>query len=226
MIELVVAGTVFMTTHLGISSGLRGVFLRPFGERGYLVMYSLVAVATLGYLIHTYSALPHDQYVWWPSPALRMVAVVAMPFALVLLVGAFMTRNPTALGQEGTLAQDNTGHGVIRITRHPFQWAVVIWAVSHLVANGDLASIIFFGTLGGVSLLGTILIDRKKQASLGAEWQRFTRATSNVPFAAIAGGRNRLVLRELALPIVVGLVVFAVLYWAHPWISGVALVAR
>jgi uncharacterized membrane protein len=224
MKELVIAGAVFLTTHLGISSGLRGAILRPIGERGYLAMYSLLAVAALGYLIHTYVSLPHDQYLWLPSPAAHWVPLLAMPIALFLLVGGFMTRNPTAVGQESAIAGACDVRGAVRITRHPFQWAVGIWAVSHIVANGDLASLVFFGTLGAVALGGTLLIDEKKKARLGADWDRFAAVTSNVPFAAILSGRNCLATRELWLPAAVGLGAYVLLLWGHRWVSGVPLV--
>ncbi|NJN51738.1 MAG: NnrU family protein, partial [Gammaproteobacteria bacterium] len=115
------------------------------------------------------------------------------------------------------------GSGLVRITRHPFQWAVVLWSASHIVAGGDSDSLVFFGSFGAVSLFGTFLMDRKKARQLGPDWQSFANATSNIPFAAIIAGRNRLVVKELWQPVVVGLAGYALLLWGHEFVSGVPL---
>jgi uncharacterized membrane protein len=57
-----------------------------------------------------------------------------MPVALILLVAAFMPTN------------------LKRFTRHPMLWGVTIWAAAHLLANGDLAGLILFGSFGAFSL--------------------------------------------------------------------------
>jgi uncharacterized membrane protein len=221
---LIVAAGLFLGTHLGISSTpLRATLVRSTGERGYLGIYSLIAVTTLGFLIYAFNRVPHTQFLWAPSVFGRTLAMIVMPFAFVFLLGGFMTRNPTAVGQEKTAAAVGQGQGVLRITRHPFQWAVVLWAFVHVVANGDAASLFFFGSLGLVSLIGTMLMDRKKAITLGAAWPAFAAATSNVPFLAIVQRRNRLVLAELVLPIVVAVGLSALVVWGHRWVSGVSL---
>ena len=150
-----------------------------------------------------------------------------MPVALVLAVGGFMVKNPTNVGAEGLLeasSADELARGVTRITRHPFQWGVVLWAGSHLVANGDAVSVIFFSTFLLLSGIGTIAIDRKKADRLGERWVPYRDVTSNVPFAAIFAGRNRLELKELVLPVIVGVVVHVALFFGHEWLSGVRII--
>src|SRR5690606_18723514 len=153
-------------------------------------------------------------------PGLYLVPKVVMPVAAILLVGGFMVRNPTAVGMEGSMPKgsdpDELTRGLTRGTRHPFQWAVVLWAAAHLAANGDRVSVVFFGTFLVLGLAGGVLIDRKKAVRLGADWQPFARVSSNLPFAAIAAGRNRLVLKELIAPVLVGLATYVALYLAHP----------
>lgn len=221
---LILAGMLFFGTHLGVSSTpLRGALIRATNDRAYLGIYSLLAVTTLGYLIYAYNTTPHTLLLWAPTNAGRWVALVLMPIALVFLLGGFMTRNPTAVGQEGAAKTLGEGRGLLRITRHPFQWAVVLWAVAHIVANGDAASLVFFGSLGLVSLLGGVLMDRKKAITLAGDWPAVVHATSNLPFLAILQGRNRFVISELLLPVVVGVAAYGILLWTHQWVSGVAL---
>lgn len=222
--ELLLAGVLFVGTHLGISSTpLRGWLIARIGQGPYLGVYSLIAAVTLGLLILAYSNAPPAEFVWTPTPALRWLALLVMPVAMIFLLGGFLAPNPTAVGMEGKLASVGQGRGLLRITRHPFQWAVVLWAIVHVLANGDLRGIVLFASVGALSFLGTFLMDRKKAATLGDQWQQFAAVTSNVPFAAILTGRNRLVLSEIAAPVVVGLAGYAVVLWAHRWIAGVPL---
>ena len=51
----------------------------------------------------------------------------------------------------------------MRVTRHPFLIGVGLWAVLHLVANGDVASFIFFGAFAVTALAGTVSIDAKRR---------------------------------------------------------------
>jgi uncharacterized membrane protein len=226
---MLLAGALFLAAHLGISStGLRPRLVGLIGERGYLGLYSLLAFATLGYLIWLYGALPRYDYLWTPTPALYMAAKVLTPIALILAIGSFMVKNPTSLGMETVLQGAGGGvdvaRGVVRITRHPFQWGVVIWAIAHLLANGDSISVVFFATFLLLSGVGTMLMDRRKAATLGADWQGYLTGTSNLPFLAIAQGRNRLVIAELWQPVVVGLVAAAAIAWGHEWLSGVRII--
>lgn len=227
MTNLLAAGISFLGTHLGISrQPLRGVLADRLSERGYLLLYSLISFMTLGWLIFAFNTTPHTEFLWPPVPGLQMLAVLLMPLAFIFLAGAFVGRNPTAIGQSASLAKAEPARGLVRITRHPFQWAVVLWATVHILANGDLASLLFFSSLGLVSFFGAFLIDRKKADSNGEHWERFAASTSNVPFAAILSGRNRLVLRELWLPVLVGLAFYTLVLWRHEWVSGVPLPIR
>src|SRR5262249_10385950 len=89
--------------------------------------------------------------------------------------------------------------GIVRVTRHPFLTGVGLWALVHLIGNGDLASLVFFATWAIVALAGTVSIDAKRRRLLGAAWEPFAAQTSIVPFAAIAAGRNHFVPREIGL---------------------------
>lgn len=227
MWAMLLASVLFLGTHLGISSTtLRDRLVAMLGERGYLIAYSLVAAMTLAYLIWMYGALPRYQYFWLPDPALFMIPKIVMPIAMILLLGGFMSKNPTAVGMENLLREgraDELTRGLTRITRHPFQWAVILWAGAHMASNGDRVSVVFFGTFLVLSLAGTVLIDRKKARRLGADWDAYARVTSNVPFAAILGGRNRLAPKEQLLPVLVGLGGYVLVYLGHPWIAGVRI---
>ena len=225
MEEVFTASVIWILTHLGLATNpLRGQLVALLSERVYLLVYSGVALLALANLIWVYTDVPRFDYQWMPNPDLYWVAKLSMPMATILLVGGFMVKNPTMVWMERVLDQESDpadlARGVTRISRHPFQWAVVIWALGHLVANGDWVSIIFFSSFVVVSGLGGWLMDRKKRASLGDAWQPYAAVTSNVPFVAILSGRNRLVLAELGLPVGLGLLVYVLLYYFHEALTG------
>ena len=69
-------------------------------------------------------------------------------------------------------------------------WGIVLWAAVHILANGDLASLLFFGGLLLTALRGSLHLDRRMAADQGERWRRFTAVTSYAPFAAMLGGRQ------------------------------------
>ena len=105
MWQILFAGCLFVGAHLGVSSTpLRGRLVSAVGERGYLGIYSLLALTTLVYLIWMYGEVPRYHYLWLPAPALYWVAKLVMPIAFIFLLGGFMVKNPTAVGMQGVLS--------------------------------------------------------------------------------------------------------------------------
>ncbi|MBM3518928.1 MAG: NnrU family protein, partial [Alphaproteobacteria bacterium] len=116
-----------------------------------------------------------------------------------------------------------TSQGFVKVSRHPFLVAVALWAIGHIAANGDVASLILFGALLLLASVGTRLIDAKRRQAGGADWQHFVAGTSIVPFAATFGGRNRVTLADVGWwRIALGLALYAVLLWGHRWAFGVS----
>jgi uncharacterized membrane protein len=157
----------------------------------------------------------------WHVPLLRYAPLALMPFALLLIAAGLTTRNPTAVGQERWLQGNEPARGILRVTRHPVMWGIALWAAAHLLARGDAASVVFFGAFLVLALTGTALIDRRKRAAAGTDWQRFAAVTSNLPFGAIAGGRNRVHAGEIGwFSLLLALAAYAVLVWLHPALFG------
>jgi uncharacterized membrane protein len=189
------------------------------GEKAYLGLYSLVALAVLAWMIWAYARAPYERV--WVGDEFKVWALALMPVSLVLLVAGGMTRNPSAVRQEGALRSMGEPRGILRVTRHPIQWGIALWALLHLVARGDAASLIFFGGFALLAILGTVLIDARKNRALGADWQRFASVTSNFPFAAILQGRNQFRFEEIGWKKVsIGLAAYLVLLVVHPYLFG------
>ena len=215
--QLALATAAFIVTHFVPSTPLRGAVAGAIGEKAWLGLYSLVAFATIGWMAWAYGEAPF-QPLW---PGLRLLPLLLMPVALLLLVGGLMTRNPSAVMQQGGLRSAEPARGMVRVTRHPVMWAIALWAATHVLARGDLASLVFFGGFLLVAALGTVLIDARKARTLGEDWKRFAAATSSVPFGAIAAGRNRLVLAEIGWRVIlVALVAYVALLAVHEPLFG------
>ena len=196
------------------STGLRAPIARTIGEGPYRGLYSLVALASLVWMSIAYSRAPVEP-LWAP---LRELPLVVLPVAFVLLACGYW-RNPTMVGADKLLQSDDPARGVIRITRHPLMWAIMLWALSHLLARGDLKSAIFFGGLFLLAALGTVLIDHRKKSN--PDWARFAAVTSNLPFLAIAQGRNRILWREIGwLRPLAGLAAFVAFFTVHSYLFG------
>ena len=100
-------------------------------------------------------------------------------------------------------------------------WGVGSWAAVHIVVNGDLAALLFFGGFLLTALGGAAHLDRRLAVTEGDRWQRFVAVTSFVPFAALLAGHQRWVWAELRRPILWGLGLFALLLVLHPALFGV-----
>jgi uncharacterized membrane protein len=225
MTMLMEAAIAFLAIHLLISgTRLRDAITGAIGERPYLGLFSLASLAVIIWLIVAYNAAhaSPENRVLYDFGHVRDLGIPVVALAFLLGVQGLLIRNPTAVQQEGMIGKDSV-HGVVRITRHPFLWGLVLWSGFHLLANGDLASVIFFGTFFVVALVGTFSIDAKRRRKLGPAWDSFAARTSNVPFGAVLSGRNRLHIAEsLGWRFWVALLVFIALLFAHPHLFGVS----
>ena len=216
---LILWAALFVAQHLGVTStGLRGRLVGAMGEKAYVGAYSVLSILLLVLLIRAYNAATPGMLLWPTFEFLRWLPVLLMPLALLLVVGGVLTRNPSTVGVVLETGAEVEVAGVMRITRHPVQCGILIWSVSHLAANGDLPSLLFFAAFALVSGLGMVLIDKRKQSVFGEGWSAFQDATSLMPFAAIAGGRQSLSLAGIGW---LAPSLTAVIFVAHFWVSGV-----
>jgi uncharacterized membrane protein len=223
VIELLAAAVFLLASHFGISSTpLRAWLIGRIGERPYLMLYSFVAFGALVWLILAWQRAPYLEL--WPMTAWSAwVPLLVVPLALVLIVCGVSTGNPTAIGSPDTLDRPEPARGILRVTRHPFMWGVGLWALAHMAPNGTLADVVLFGALAALALVGTRLIDHKFALRRGAQWQHLAAVSSNLPFAAIVSGRQRLVLAEIGWARVgVALALYLGLLAVHPWLFGVS----
>ena len=221
---LTVATLFFVGIHPAISgSPLRGMLVQAIGERAFQAAFALLSIGGLAWMVVALKAAPYVEL--WSVPELAWVPVVVMPFAAVFVAAGVTSPNPTSAGQAGVLARDEPAVGIVRVTRHPFLVGVVLWAASHIVANGGIASLIFFGGFLVLGVIGTLNIDAKLRQRAPEAWQRLAAATSIVPFMAILEGRNRFDWGELGWwRMAIGLALYAVLLMFHQGFTGVPII--
>lgn len=221
---LALATAAFVGTHLALSHPLRTKLVQNVGEAGFTGIYSIVAAATLLWMILAWRGIGVSMPFWiapgwwWP------VASAIMLFASILLVGSFV-RNPAFPHPGAAKHAAAAPTGVFAITRHPMNWSVALWALVHLSLWFSPKIIVV--TVGMLVLVGVGSIgqDRKKRSVMGEAWRRYEARTSFVPFGALLTGKlpwKSAVPSWIAL--VGGTAVWLIVTWLHaPQVSPLAV---
>ncbi len=222
MTVLLLAAVVWIGVHIGIAGTprVRDRVVASIGDMPFRGLFSVLSIAAIVFLVRAWSTSPTEP-VWFTPDWLRWILVVAMLPAFLLFVASVSQPNPTMIGPPGVAARPP--RGMTRVTRHPMLWSFAIWAAVHVIANGDSASIVFFGAFLVTALAGMPSIDAKLARRDPATWQALSAATSIVPFAAIVAGRNRFVPREFGwLTLAIAVVGWFVMLLLHPLLFGTA----
>jgi len=190
-LAVMIAGlAVFLGTHVFTTRReARAALIARLGEGPYKLLYSLVAalgLVLIGYGYGDYRA--NDWIAVWEPPAwTRHVAVLLMWPAVIAILAAYLP-------------------GRIKATlKHPMLVGVKLWAFAHLIANGDLGSIVLFGSILAWAVFDRIAVKRRGDplpvARAGA-WK-------NDLLAVVAGTILYLALGFVFHPVVIGVPAFA-----------------
>ena len=152
MALLIVGLAVFIGIHVVTTQrGFRASLIARLGEGPYKVLYALVALIGFALIVVGFGRYRAAGYidVWTPPVWTRHLALTLMWFSFVTLAAAYSPRGKIA----GWM-------------RHPMLVAVKIWALAHLLANGDLGSILLFGSILAYAVFDRIAV--KKRGDMGA----------------------------------------------------------
>jgi uncharacterized membrane protein len=186
--SLALATLAFVGTHLLMSHPLRTALEGRLGEGGFRLAYSLIAFATLGWMIFAYRAIEPAPPLWAAAQGWRYGASLIMLLASILLAGSFV-RNP-AFPHPGAAKQAaRPTAGVFAITRHPMNWSFMLWALVHISLWGSDRNLIVASGIFILALVGSLGQDSRKRALLGGAWRDWEARTSFVPFGALLAGR-------------------------------------
>jgi uncharacterized membrane protein len=223
--SLLAAQALFVGGHLLLSwPPVRGPLATRLGEAAFSAAYSLLMVAALVWVVAAYRAAPFVP-LWDLGVAGRVIPAAAMPFALILVVLGLTSRSVTAVGGERHWNAPIRGIGTV--TRHPFLWGAGLWALAHLAANGDAASLVLFGGMAVLAFLGMRAIDHKRALRLGERWTSIAAHTSIVPFGAALAGRTSIDWAGIGwVRPVVGIALYVALMHGHALLFGASALPR
>ena len=193
MTLLIAAIVIFLGTHLVPTLPLRGRLVERLGEPGYKVTFSLLSIASFVFLVWAFAKAPVVQ-VWSPPCWTRWVAIVLMLPAFIFMVAAYVPGNGIKSRLKDPMIKEKL--------KHPFLVAIKTWALAHLIANGDLASIILFGSFLAYAVYDRISLKHRT-------------ATRLIPVPATGPPFNDIV------AVMLGTVLYLVfLFWLHPLLIG------
>ncbi|MBI1244129.1 MAG: NnrU family protein [Alphaproteobacteria bacterium] len=189
---LIVGLVLFLGTHLLTTRReLRQSLIDRLGANGYRGLFSLAAMAGLATTIYGFGTYRAAGYVdvWDPPRALMHVAFLVNLPIFVLLIAAY---------QPGWIKTK---------TRHPMLLAVKLWALAHLLANGDLGSMLLFG--GFLAWAGYARATmRHREAGAGASSPVDARFGTNDVIAIAAGFAIYGVFVKYLHPLLIGVALF------------------
>lgn len=183
MTTLLIGIVLFFSVHaVPMLPGVKEPLLARLGENRFKGLFSLFAMAGLVAIVFGMGKAPFHP-VWTPPSWSHNVANLAMPVAFCLLVAAYLPNN------------------FRRILRNPMLSAVLLWSLAHLASNGDLASLLLFGSFGVFSVVDIISVNKRS--------------------AAVVPARKPAYLDVIV--IITGLVTFWLVRYYHESIFGVAV---
>ena len=186
MTLLVIGIVVMIGIHLVPAfPDVRERLIGQLGQNGYRLLFSVMSTLGLVLLVYGFAKAPVVQ-IWSPPYWTRYVALVLMLPVFVLLIAAYLPGEIKAK------------------VKHPFLVAIKTWALAHLIANGDLASIILFGSFLAYAVFDRIALKRRPATGLVTAHEAGPKSNDMI---AVVGG----------------LVLYAVfLLWLHPLLIGTA----
>lgn len=189
MILLVLGLALFIGAHLLTRArGVRAGLIEKVGEGAYKGLYSIASLAGLVLIVFGWQAAPYVE-IWSPPAWTRHVTILLMWPVFVLLA-----------------AYRLPGH-IRAKTKHPMLAAVKLWATAHLIANGDLASILLFGGFLAWAVAARIGLKRQERATGApprpASWQ-------NDVIALVIGTAIYLLFGSFLHPLLIGKPAFAI----------------
>ena len=148
MLVLAIGLVVFFAIHfIPANVDLRNGLIGRFGETGYKAIFSILSLIGLVLIVVGFAKLQlhpgKNPQLWDPPAWTRHVAVALMLPAMIALVAAYVPSR------------------IHTMLKHPMLVAIKLWALAHLLANGDLGSLILFGSFLAFAVYDRISVKRR-----------------------------------------------------------------
>ncbi|MPZ57547.1 MAG: NnrU family protein [Rhizobiales bacterium] len=193
---ILIAGLIlFLGVHVFVTlRDARATAIARFGDGPYKGLFSLVAIIGVVAIVWGFGLYRQTGWVdvWYPPTVMRHVTALLVWPAIILVLAAYLP---------GRIRQ---------VTKHPMLAGVTLWAFAHLLSNGDLGSIVLFGSFLAWGVYARIAAKRRGEEVGGNP--------------TVSGGSGR---SNDAIAIITGTVLyFALGYWFHPAVIGVPAFGR
>jgi uncharacterized membrane protein len=190
LLVLIIGLVVFLGAHVFVTlRDKRAAAMARLGPM-YRALFALVAVVGLVLIVWGYGSYRAHEWIqiWTPPAFMRHITVGLMLIAVILFTAAFIPSHIKAKA------------------KHPMLAAVKTWALAHLLSNGDLGSILLFGSFLAWGVYARIAAKRRGDAG-----------TTTAP----SGWTNDIIV------VAVGIVIYLALGFAfHPVIIGVPVFGK
>lgn len=215
--ELLLAFLIFFISHsLPSQPRVKIWLIARFGRSCFTMFYSILSLILLGWLIMAAGRAPFVE-LWSWVPWQSYLTISVMLVACLILAMSIARPNPFSFGGAENHNFDPAHPGIVRWIRHPLLAALALWAVAHLVSNGDLAHVLLFGSLTAFAILGGRLVDRRARREMGSGWQTLLHRIRQSGMFPRPSSYGRAFGR-----IILGIGLFLGLVWVHPVLVGVS----
>lgn len=189
MLQLLIGLTLFLGIHSlqSLAPQWRKRWITRWGPLGFKGIYTLIALAGLYLIVQGYGLARMEPVVLWtPARGMQHATLLLMWFAMVLLVATYVP-----------------GNQIKARLRHPMTLSVKVWALAHLLSNGNLADVLLFGSF----LVWSVLVFR-------AARQRDRMSLHSAPEGTLLGSL-------ITVALGTGVWVAFVMGGLHVWLVGV-----
>ncbi len=150
MVWFFISVAVFLGAHI-VPGLLREKIVKQIGHRGYVIGFSILSTILFGWVI--YEVLVAESFVLWDyQPWQAKLLVLVMLPTCILWACAILQPCPLSIGRKTGF--DPERPGINRFCRHPLLLGVFLWGMGHVIANGDLVALLFFGGSAIFALIG------------------------------------------------------------------------
>ena len=190
MTLLIIGIVLFLGVHLVrvVAPDFRRSMIANLGEKGWRAGYSIASIATLVLLIYGFGqARQVTGMLYYPPVWMAHITIALMLIAMICLVASLLP----------------AGH-IATKTKHPMVLSVKIWALAHLLANGETSSVLLFAAFLAWGVIVRISLKRRERRG-------------EITLRSFVSAKYDL------YAVIIGVVVWALIIWrVHEWLIGVA----
>ncbi|QND36728.1 NnrU family protein (plasmid) [Sinorhizobium meliloti] len=189
MAILVLGIIIFLSMHLVrvVAPGFRAGIIDSRGKGTWMGLYTIVSLVGLCLIIYGFGQARGETSMLYDPPIfLRHIALLLMLVAFIVLAAGFLPAGRIAVA-----------------LKHPQVLSIKIWALAHLLANGETSSVLLFGSFLAWAVILRISLKRRERAG-------------EKVLPVFKSARNDV------LAVVIGLVAFVLFVWKlHELLIGV-----